>query len=195
MGGWDRALFYGINGWPDGLAPFFKFLSEGTDSPIVRIILLLLIVSMACFRQTRKGGMLGGLCWPLADLLTKLWKDYLPRPRPFQELSDVIVRTGTSESMGTASAHSGNMMFVAVVFCYYFRWWGMPWVVLALLTGISRVYVGVHYPYQVLLGWATGAAAAAAVIFVAEMIANRRKRNEDTLDGSDVPGRSDSGAV
>src|SRR5688500_5424719 len=119
MGGWDRALFYGINRWPEGPAPFFKFLSEGTDNTIVRIVLLVMVVALACFRQTRKGGLVGGLLWPFADLLTKLWKDNLPRPRPFQELTDVIVRTGTSESMGTASAHSANMMFVAVVFCYY----------------------------------------------------------------------------
>lgn len=191
MAGWDRALFYRINHWPEWPAPFFKFLSEGTDHTAMRVFLLLVIIALACFKQTRLGGLLGGLCWPLANLLTDLWKDNLPRPRPCNELPDVILRTGASESMGTASAHSANMMFVAVVFCYYFRWWGAPWLGLALLTGLSRVYVGVHYPYQVVLGWLSGAFAAMVLIAIAEGIRRLRKKpaedEEPTESRPEVP--------
>jgi undecaprenyl-diphosphatase len=48
------------------------------------------------------------------------------------------------------------MAAVATVFFLKFRWASWPWMVAAVLTGLSRIYVGVHYPYQVLLGWIVG---------------------------------------
>ena len=60
-------------------------------------------------------------------------------------------------SFGTSSAHAATMMAVAVAFLFYHRPLGYAWLAVALVTGYSRVYVGVHYPYQVLLGWLIGA--------------------------------------
>ena len=37
--------------------------------------------------------------------------------------------------------------------------------VLALLTGLSRIYVGAHYPSQVLLGWVCGALCALIAVY------------------------------
>jgi undecaprenyl-diphosphatase len=60
-------------------------------------------------------------------------------------------------SYGSSSAHAATMMAVATAFLFYNRTLGLVWLGVALLTGVSRIYVGVHYPYQVLLGWAVGA--------------------------------------
>ena len=101
------------------------------------------------------------IAFPLANGFTDLFKNFLPEHRPYQEILGVIPRPldNMTQSYGTASAHAANMAAVAFVFTYCLGWWGSPWIVAAVLTGISRIYVGAHYPYQVLLGWTCGVVA------------------------------------
>jgi len=137
-----------------------RFLSEATTYPAVKFALIAIVIGLlAAGKETRRGGIQAVLAFPLADGLTNLFKHQMPQPRPFNDptLSDWILRMGASESAGTASAHAANMMAVAVIFLINFGWFGVPWLVLAIMVGVSRVYNGVHYPYQVLLGWICGA--------------------------------------
>jgi undecaprenyl-diphosphatase len=182
MNGLDKALFHHINGWPDGLEPVMVFLSKGIDQTPVRIVLGALLVWLLWRPVTRVGGLVAGLGWVLANEATDMWK-LIPFARPGNVEPDAIVRIGLSQSNGTASAHSANMAFLAYAFAYYFGWKGSPAVAIALGVGLSRIYVGAHYPSQVLLGWTTGVAVAAVVIFIVEKI---RSRNTPTAN-DDAP--------
>lgn len=110
--------------------------------------------------------------------------------RPSVEVADAIVRVNRLTSFGTASAHSANMMAVAVPFLIYARPIGYFWLGIAILTGISRVYVGVHYPYQVLFGWMVGAAVSGGLVVIWESWkrnqALRKGEPEVELPDSDV---------
>jgi len=75
------------------------------------------------------------------------------------------------------------MAVVAFVFAYHLRWWGSPWVIVAVMTGLSRIYNGVHYPYQVLLGWTCGVVAGILVTKTWELI--QKKRGAVLDDGSE----------
>jgi|GEM_PF-6689848 len=102
----------------------------------------------------------------LANSLTDIMKTAFPMHRPFQpeELGhQVILRVGYANTMGTASGHSANMGAVAVMLTLCLGKWGYPWIAIALITGFSRVYVGAHYPWQVLFGWCCGIFASAIV--------------------------------
>lgn len=139
-------------------------LSQGNKLASVRVLLLAIFAVLVVRPATRKAGLLAMLSWPLANLFCDALKYGFQMPRPSVELADAIVRVDRLTSFGTASAHAANMMAVATVFLYFHRWWGTPWLVVALATGYSRVFVGVHYPYQVLLGWAVGAVSALILI-------------------------------
>lgn len=160
MNAWDVELLRTINQWPDAWAPFFLFLSKAIDTWWVRLALLGLVVALVWRKSTRRGILTAALGWPIANEATDVFKALIPFPRPPGLLEDVIIRNGVADTMGTASAHSANMMFVAVAFMLSYRWWGTPWLVLALGVGISRIYLGAHFPSQVLFGWAVGAVCA-----------------------------------
>jgi undecaprenyl-diphosphatase len=176
-GGADTTIFHSVNSGPDGLAPTMRFLSDATDYGVVKLLLLAMVVAMiVASPRTRRAAVMALIAFPLADGLTNVLKKTFPVLRPCYVLPDWVNHgIGCTASAGTASAHSANMAAVATVFCYHLGWWGAPWVVVALLTGWSRVYVGAHYPTQVLLGWSVGVIVALVVIKAWESIQRRRR--------------------
>ncbi len=164
MRGLDLTLFRAINEGPDWLEPVMVFFSEGNKWWSVRIILLVVLAFLVWKKGTRTPAILAMVGWPIANAACEWMKYGLQLPRPSAELSDAIVRVNKLTSYGSASAHSATMMCVAVVFLFYNRPTGYVWLGVALLTGYSRVYVGVHYPYQVLFGWVLGAFVAFVIV-------------------------------
>lgn len=76
----------------------------------------------------------------------------LNRPRPFKELG--IESLIDHEDKGSCpSNHAVSAMIIAIAWCRIFPEIGGCLVVLAVLTGISRVMTGVHYPVDVFWGW------------------------------------------
>jgi undecaprenyl-diphosphatase len=75
------------------------------------------------------------------------------------------------------SAHAANFFAVAAFFSFYFRryrWW---FFFTALVVGLSRVFVGVHYPGDVLAGAVLGIVCAYIVIGLHRILEN----NWDTI--------------
>ncbi|MGV3618391.1 MAG: phosphatase PAP2 family protein [Fimbriimonas sp.] len=189
MGALNESVFRAVNGWPTGLTPLMRFFSEGSNWTWVRIALGTLVLALIFARgRGRAAAIQALLAFPLANGITDLFKKGLPMPRPCNDLSNVLGHgIGCSESMGTASAHSANMAAVAFVFVYHLGWWGSPWVLVALLTGISRMYHGAHYPYQVLLGWTCGVVAAFVITKAAELIRKKRADVSTEESAHEVP--------
>jgi undecaprenyl-diphosphatase len=187
----DRAIFKWINGGSSAYEGGMRFFSEGLDQLWMKILLLLVLIALiAAGKDTRKGAVCALASFPLADGLTNVLKHLIPLPRPCNDptLSEIVVRIGKSASAGTASAHSANMMAVAICFLIALRGWGVPWLILALLVAISRIYNGMHYPYQVLLGWVCGAFAAVLVNYIWQLIEKKRSSNKTSVNepGLDV---------
>lgn len=152
----DLVIFRAINGASESFSPVMVFLSEGNKWWPVRITLLLLFIYFLQNKSLRKPALLAMVSWPVANAACDVLKSGLQWGRPCVELSDVHLRVDMMTSFGSASAHSATMMAVAVAFLFSNKKVGIVWLVVAFLTGLSRIYVGVHYPYQVLLGWMVG---------------------------------------
>ena len=162
MNGLDIGIFKAINGWPEESAPFWIFLSNAVKRTDGLVLLGVVVGGLLAWKKTRIATLFALLSWPLADGTTNVLKHMLKWPRPcwpnvLLEHPDFHVRVEALTSFGTASAHSANMMAIATCFLWLYRPVGYVWLVVAVLTGLSRIYVGVHWPSQVLLGWVCGA--------------------------------------
>lgn len=181
----DIALFHAINRWPDSVAPFFVFLSECTKWKPVRFALVAAFFAMLAHPKTRRPAVYVLFAFPLANELCDVLKDGFRMKRPCVDLPDVLLRVNKLTSFGTASAHSANMAAVAFVMTYCLGWrWGLGWILIALFTGLSRIYVGVHYPSQVLLGWVCGTLVALLVVKLGDRLSQWFKSRREARLGA-----------
>lgn len=97
----------------------------------------------------------------VSDQLSGFFKDFIHRPRPsHQPLLDgkLNLPTGKGGSFGFFSGHATNSFALAFILGFLTkskRMW-FSFITWALLTSCSRVYVGVHYPFDVVTGAIVG---------------------------------------
>ncbi|MBS1703621.1 MAG: phosphatase PAP2 family protein [Armatimonadetes bacterium] len=178
----DHAVFHWINSWPSSLESAMQFFSQAINMRWVQVLLLIVLIAMiAAGKDTRKGAICSMIAFPLSDGTTNLFKHWFPLPRPFDDptVTGIMVRLPEAHTAGTASAHSANMMAAAICMLIALRWGGIPWLLLAFLVSLSRIYTGMHFPYQVLLGWIVGAFYAVLISWLWDFIAKKRAKKSE----------------
>jgi undecaprenyl-diphosphatase len=151
--GTDVAVFRRINHWPGWLyPPMWTVQLSGVIGalPLVAAAALLL-------RRLRLAVALAAAT-ALKPLLEAAAKVFVQRGRPAETLPDVILR-GNSAAHGLSfpSGHAMVIFAIAALVAPYFKgWWGvLPWV-LAAAVCLSRVYLGAHFPLDVIAGAGLG---------------------------------------
>ena len=99
-----------------------------------------------------------------ADLLTSLLKLAVDRERPYEVIpaADPLLRWDVAGSF--PSGHAATSVAGAIILTYLIGRGGVGLGLLAAAVAFSRVYVGVHYPGDVLAGAVLGAAVGLAAI-------------------------------
>jgi undecaprenyl-diphosphatase len=98
-----------------------------------------------------------------ANLVAYALKAIVARPRPFDALSGVHVLE--NEAFGSfPSGHATNAFLMAFLLAQAYPKYKWAFYSLAVVVAFSRVYLGVHYPLDVLAGAALGLAAGYAVV-------------------------------
>ncbi|MBI1811078.1 MAG: glycosyltransferase family 39 protein [Nitrospirae bacterium] len=112
----------------------------------------------------------------LSDWTANILKHLIGRIRPCHALEGARMLVGCTNSFSMPSNHAANSFAIILAVSYISGKW-MRWTALtvALLVGFSRVYVGVHYPSDVLVGALTGIAVSVLVIKFYEWASVRYK--------------------
>lgn len=136
----------------DMLTPFMKivtFLGNGGWFWILCAVVLLAIP------KTRKTGYAAVLSLIFGVIVTNLLlKNIVARPRPFAEIEALIPLIAKPTDFSFPSGHTTASFAVALVMLRMLpKKIGIPAVVLAALVAFSRLYLGVHYPTDVLAGF------------------------------------------
>jgi hypothetical protein len=93
----------------------------------------------------------------LSGSVNDLFKMALHSPRPYW-ISSQVKALSTETSFGVPSGHAqlAASIWGMLAACLRTRWAWLAAVLLTLLIGLSRLYLGVHFPQDVLAGWLIG---------------------------------------
>ena len=185
--GWDLSLFRFLNEVPPAAASVL--------TPLVHLFLpigiVIAVVLMAGYvvAWTRSvlplaaGAAAAGAAWALANAA----KVIANRPRPYQVVADAVLRQPPAHGTSFPSSHTAVTVAVVIALVPFLPR-ALAWVAIAyaVLVGWSRVYLGVHYPLDVLAGAGIGMAVGGAVLLALGVLLHRAGRAAQ--DRPPVPG-------
>jgi undecaprenyl-diphosphatase len=151
--GTEAAVFLRINHWPGWL----YWLMGAVQLSGVIGVLPLAAAAAALLRRLRLAAALA-VATVLKVVLEDTVKMVVQRHRPAETLPDVIVRgRAAAHGLGFPSGHAMVIFAIATLVTPYLKgWWKvLPWA-LAAAVGLSRLYLGAHFPLDVIAGAGLG---------------------------------------
>ncbi len=160
MEGWaigmlDERLFFFLN--KRLTSPFLDlFMPWITDVWNLVIPLLIVVVAFLAYGEGRRKKVVFIIFLIIGVVLTDkssaILKDVFHRVRPCNIYEYVRVLVGCTSSFSMPSSHAANTFFIFTSVSYFYRK-ALPFLLLlALAVSYSRIYVGVHYPGDVIAG-------------------------------------------
>lgn len=165
----DHALFHFIN---DTIAnPILNWIMPiVTNENNIAIPLILFWLWLLLFQGKR--GKIAAILLLLTVALTdviaaQIIKPWIGRIRPSHAMLDNInLLVSKGGKYGFVSNHAANTMAAVTIIGYFYKKWKSVVITISIIVGFSRVYVGVHYPFDVLGGWFFGYAVAWGILSI-----------------------------
>jgi len=147
----DKSLFHIINQGPhdavlDSLMVFI------TDHRFFLFFAILIPFTMKDRKKALFVLALGIAGIIISNYSVGLLKLLFARPRPCTALENIRLLVACPGSFSMPSGHAATSFAVASIMVHFIRSAAIPAFILALLVAFSRVYVGVHYPFDVTAG-------------------------------------------
>lgn len=162
---WGTDFIIHVQSWRTPFLDGFFTLATFTGEEV--FFLLFLPAVLWCV--DRSVGLRLGVLLFLADFTNGLLKEWINAPRP-DDPRIAVLRAETSP--GFPSGHAQNSIVLWGYLAARFRrplTWALA-VILPLVVGLSRIYLGVHFPHDVVGGWLIGAVILALFLPAAEAV-------------------------
>jgi membrane-associated phospholipid phosphatase len=163
--GWDESLFRVLNDVPAALASVLSPLSHlFLPASIVVVIVLAagyVVARNRSLMPVAAGAVAAGAGWVLANVA----KVIADRPRPYAVVAGAVLRQQPAHGTSFPSSHTAVTVAVVIALVPFLpRALAGVAIGYAVLVGWSRVYLGVHYPLDVLAGAGIGIAVGGAIL-------------------------------
>ena len=170
---------------------FLLFLQDSVRNPILNSIMIFITslgdggiiwiaatIALLIPKKTRKVGIMSAVAL-IGSLLinNNLIKNIVQRPRPYVTFTDLQIIIPQPSEFSFPSGHTSSSFASAAVFYRHLpKKFGVPAVILAALIGFSRLYVGVHYPTDVLAGAVMGILLSYMAEYLVDFLAKKLKK-------------------
>ncbi|MBM4332891.1 MAG: phosphatase PAP2 family protein [Deltaproteobacteria bacterium] len=158
LSSWDTSLFRLINGqgqnyFLDWFMPFMTDLKNFTY--------VLIVLSVWVLYKGKKAGVVFlvfiGITLAITDQFSsRLLKEWLGRVRPCHVLEGVRMLTDCNTSYSFPSSHAVNIFAAAFFLSQPLKKLSLLFFGIAAIVGYSRIYIGIHYPFDVIGGAGIG---------------------------------------
>ncbi len=116
----------------------------------------MIIIAVIYWTFDRKLGLRLAIFLPLAASVNSILKQAIHAPRPYWTNANIhAFHADSGFGMPSGHAQSATVWLLAAKYLKN-RWFWTLSVILVFGVGISRAYLGVHFPSQILLGWLIG---------------------------------------
>lgn len=137
------------------ITPIMKAITTLGNSGAVWILLTILLLALPKTRHV--GYMMTAALLGTLLINNIILKNLVARTRPYEVIEGLTYLVKQPTDLSFPSGHAGCSFAAAcVMFRRLPKRYGVPALILAILISVSRLYVGVHYPSDVLFGAVSG---------------------------------------
>ena len=101
----------------------------------------------------------------ISHIIVHIIKKIYRRERPYETLNSVHLGANPLKDYSFPSGHTTAIFSVTVAFALHSAMLAMILLPIAILVGFSRLYLGVHYPTDVIVGASIGILTATIIVF------------------------------
>lgn len=177
----ELSILYAINNIHSNILDTIMIsLTNLGDSGIFWIIIAVLLLFNT---KTRKCGI-----FMLISMITGLIigngiiKNLVARQRPCWIDNTITLLIENPTDYSFPSGHTLASFEAAITIFLFNKKWGIPAIVLAILIGISRMYLFVHFPTDVIGGALLGTIIAVAVFYIGKILENNKKAKKEEIE-------------